>query len=57
MTTDSNNRRSKILFIEDESGFRQVIAELLLKHGFEVLEAADGKEGYAAQRHLRRRRR
>ncbi len=45
MTTDSNNRRSKILFIEDESGFRQVIAELLLKHGFEVLEAADGKEG------------
>ena len=45
MTTDSNNRRGKILLIEDESGFRQVIAKSLLKHGFEVLEAADGKEG------------
>jgi DNA-binding response OmpR family regulator len=39
-----NNPR-KILLIDDEGDFRQVIAKQLVKHGFEVLEAPDGKEG------------
>jgi CheY-like chemotaxis protein len=45
MTTNGNDRRGKILLIDDESEFRRVIAGLLLKHGFEIQEAADGKEG------------
>ena len=39
------NVRQSILLIDDEEGFRDVIAKSLVKHGFEVLEAADGKEG------------
>ncbi len=39
------NVHQSILLIEDEEGFRNVIAKSLVKHGFEVLEAADGKEG------------
>ena len=37
--------RQSILLIDDEEGFRDVIARSLVKHGFEVLQAADGKEG------------
>jgi DNA-binding LytR/AlgR family response regulator len=39
------NVRQSILLIDDEEGFRDVIAKSLVKHGFEVLEAADGQEG------------
>jgi DNA-binding response OmpR family regulator len=45
MKTDSNDGRGKVLLIDDESDFRQVIAKSLLKHRFEVIEAADGNEG------------
>ena len=37
--------QSRLLLIDDEADFRQVIASSLLKHGFEVLEATDGKAG------------
>jgi CheY-like chemotaxis protein len=36
---------NRILLIDDEGDFREVIAKALVKHGFEVLEAPDGKEG------------
>jgi CheY-like chemotaxis protein len=45
MNTNCNSTVGKILLIDDEADFRQVISRSLLKHGFEVLEAADGKEG------------
>jgi DNA-binding response OmpR family regulator len=45
MNTPANSSLAKILLIDDESDLRQVIAKALLKHGFEVLEAADGQEG------------
>jgi CheY-like chemotaxis protein len=45
MSADSSGRRGKILLIDDESSFREVIAKSLVKHGFEVLEAGDGREG------------
>jgi DNA-binding response OmpR family regulator len=41
----NTNVRPSILLIDDEESFRVVIAKSLVKHGFEVLEAADGKEG------------
>ena len=41
----NTNVRPSILLIDDEEGFRDVIAKSLVKHGFDVLEAADGKEG------------
>jgi len=34
-----------ILLIDDEEEFRSVISKSLIKNGFDVLEAADGKEG------------
>jgi signal transduction histidine kinase len=45
MKAGSNDGRGKILLIDDESDFRQVIAKSLVKHRFEVLEAAEGREG------------
>ena len=45
MKTDSKRSMGKILLIDDEEDFRKFIGKSLLKHGFEVLEAADGKEG------------
>ncbi len=39
------NVRPSILLIDDEEGFRNVIAKSLVKHGFQALEAADGQEG------------
>ncbi len=39
------NVRQSILLIDDEEGFRDVIAKSLVKHGFAVLQAGDGKEG------------
>src|ERR1017187_8193456 len=41
----NTNVHPSILLIDDEEGFRDVIAKSLVKHGFDVLEAADGKEG------------
>ncbi len=35
----------RLLIIDDEDGFRQPIAKALVKLGFEVREAAEGKEG------------
>jgi CheY-like chemotaxis protein len=45
MKTESHGKPGRILLIDDEGDFRQPIAQSLAKHGFEVLEAADGKEG------------
>ncbi len=36
---------AKILVIDDESSFREIIARALAKQGFAVVEAAAGKEG------------
>src|ERR1035441_166917 len=41
----NSNVRQRVLLIDDEEGFRDVIAKSLAKHGFEVLEAGDGQEG------------
>jgi CheY-like chemotaxis protein len=45
MKSDCNQSRGKILLIDDDEDFRKVMGQLLLKDGYEVLEAADGKEG------------
>jgi DNA-binding response OmpR family regulator len=37
--------RPSILLIDDEQDFREVIGKSLVKQGFEVREASDGKEG------------
>jgi two-component system, cell cycle sensor histidine kinase and response regulator CckA len=47
-----------ILLAEDEEGVRQYVSELLMRRGFEVLQAANGSEalelarGYSGQIHL-----
>ena len=45
MKKDSDNAASKILIIDDEHDFRQVIIKSLSKQGFEVAAASDGKAG------------
>ena len=45
MEKDSDNAVSKILVIDDEDSFRQVIIKFLSKQGFEVAAASDGKAG------------
>jgi signal transduction histidine kinase len=42
---DSDNAVNKILVIDDEADFRQVIIKFLSKQGFEVVAAMDGKAG------------
>jgi two-component system sensor histidine kinase/response regulator len=44
---ESGSVASKILVIDDEDHFRQIIIKSLTKHGFEVLAAADGEAGVA----------
>ncbi len=39
------NRRGKILLVEDETKLRVLVAEFLGGEGFEVVQAADGREG------------
>ncbi len=39
------SRRGKILLVEDESKLRVLVAEFLGGEGFEVVQAADGREG------------
>jgi DNA-binding response OmpR family regulator len=46
------NRRGKILLVEDECKLRGLIAEFLGSEGFEVVQAADGREG-VEQFHVR----
>ena len=41
----TNSAPGKILVLDDEESFRQVITKFLLQRGFEVLSAADGKTG------------
>lgn len=36
----------KILIVEDDGLIRNLYSRTLEKHGFEVIQAADGKEGY-----------
>lgn len=44
--------RARILIVEDEPGIRANLARFLKLEGFEVLQAADGREGLAlAQAH------
>lgn len=38
----------KVLVVEDEEAFRKLIHDQLIKDGYEVLEAEDGKKGYDA---------
>jgi signal transduction histidine kinase len=45
MKQDSSNAASKILVIDDEEGFRQVLIKFLSKQGFEVAAAPNGKAG------------
>jgi two-component system sensor histidine kinase/response regulator len=42
---DSDSALSKILVIDDDDGFRQVIVKFLSRQGFEVVAASDGKAG------------
>lgn len=37
--------KKKILVVEDDGAMREIVVHKLELHGFEVLEAADGKEG------------
>jgi len=39
-------KKKKILIIEDDNLFRKVLSELLSLEGYEVIEAADGEEGW-----------
>lgn len=41
----STNRQGRILLVEDESVLRRLIAQFLRGEGFEIVEAADGREG------------
>ena len=40
----------KIQIIEDQKGFRRVFRDALEEHGYEVLEASDGHEGWKQMR-------
>jgi len=42
----AEEKKVKILCVEDESEIRENIAEILRDEGFEVLEAANGKQGF-----------
>jgi CheY-like chemotaxis protein len=42
---DSDSAASKILVMDDEDSFRQVITKFLSQRGFEVVAASDGKAG------------
>jgi len=39
-------KKKKILVIEDDNLFREVLSELLSLEGYEVIQAADGEEGW-----------
>jgi len=39
------NRQGRILLVEDEALLRTLIAQFLRAEGFEIVEAADGREG------------
>jgi two-component system, cell cycle sensor histidine kinase and response regulator CckA len=45
MTTQSGQSKGTILVVDDEAPVRTVTAHLLRRYGFEVLTAADGREG------------
>ena len=45
MKKDSDSAVSRILVIDDEESFRQVILKFLAKQGFEAVPAADGQTG------------
>ncbi len=36
---------TRILIIEDEESYREALAYMLRKEGFEIVEAADGSDG------------
>ena len=42
MNIDPAKRLDKILVVDDETGFREIVAKALLRHGFDVLAAANG---------------
>lgn len=44
----SEQKKIKILCVEDEQEIRENIAEILRDEGFEVVEAGDGKQGFDA---------
>ncbi|HYI58597.1 MAG TPA: DNA-binding response regulator, partial [Microlunatus sp.] len=39
---------TRVLVVEDEESYRDALAYMLRKEGFDVVEAADGAEGLAA---------
>ena len=39
---------TRVLVVEDEESYRDALAYMLRKEGFDVVEAADGTEGLAA---------
>ena len=48
---------TRVLVVEDEESYRDALAYMLRKEGFDVVEAADGAEGLAELRQGRRRHR
>ncbi len=46
-TNPKNNigKPKKILMVEDDTAMREIVIHKLMTHGFEVKEAADGKQG------------
>jgi len=40
-----NNKKQKILIIEDEATLQKALQEILLQEGYEVISALDGKRG------------
>lgn len=42
---ESMERKARILIVEDEPAIRQGLVDVLLYHGFDVAEAADGEHG------------
>lgn len=45
MTTINSKRIKKILLVDDETGFAELLADLLKSDGYEVAVAHDGVEG------------
>jgi PAS domain S-box-containing protein len=40
-----SQRKESILLVEDETAVRSLVSEILVRHGFRILEAKDGEEG------------
>lgn len=42
---ESGQNQTKVLMVEDDAAMREIVVHTLQTHGFQVLEAEDGKKG------------